>query len=254
MTAHPPDAVADHDAAASIDGGVSDAGRDGGHDAAAGSDAGRDAGQDAGHDAGHDGGRDAGSSDAGHDGAAPIDVGVDATIDAGPERRLECVALAGGGPTMSGMVFSPSFWVGFRFHITSATSLTSVGLSLAPDFGASGTVLAGIVALTDGFDGPDTPNLTGADVLATTLVTVPASSVSVVASAPLSASLPVGWYALVFGVGSGGATLSGATVYSQSGGGGCTLPESSYPFSIRQSDAMLILQGATPYFFVTVDP
>lgn len=228
-------AIAVPDAGQDVGTGASDAGRD----AASASDAGRDAAS--------------GATDGGSD-AATLAADAATVSDAGTGRTLECVPSAGAGTSMSGMVFSPSFWVGFRFHVTSATSLTRAGLSLAPDAGGSGRVLAGLVTLTDGFDAPDSPDLTSSDVIATTLIDVPASTGPEIVSAPLAASLPVGWYALVFGTGSGGATLSGATVYSQSGGGGCTLPESSYPFSIRQSDGMLILQGATPYFFVTVDP
>jgi hypothetical protein len=239
--------AASGDAHAASDAGGSDAGRDagraidGGRDAAMSVDAGRDVGIDAGRDAG---------IDAGHDGGADAAVAADSGV-----RRLECVPAVGGNELSSGMVLGANFWVGFRFQITAATTLESVGLDLQPDFGASGSVLAGVVRLTDATDGPDTPNLTGTDVVATVLVSVPSTGgASVVAGAPLSASLPAGWYALEIGIGSGGATLSGATVHSNSGGGGCTLPGSSYPFTIRQSDAMLILQGATPNLFVTVSP
>ena len=68
-------------------------------------------------------------------------------------------------------------------------------------------------------------------------------------SGPVSATLAPGWYAAVFGTGAFGATLGSATVHSNSGSGGCA-SGFGFPFSIRQSDGMLILQGATPHFVV----
>jgi hypothetical protein len=235
---------------------------DGGHDAGA-ADAGRDAGRpDAGHDAGardagHDGGRDAAmTSDAGHDAAIVADAGRDAamTSDTG-ERQIECVPAVAGNELSSGMVLDANFWVGFRFEVTSATTLTGVGLDLVPSGGASGTLFAGVVALTGSSDTPDTPDLSGADVVASGLVPVTgAGGSSVIARGAMSASLAPGWYALEVGVGGGATLVGGATVHSNSGAGGCTMPGASFPFSIRQSDGMFILQAATPNLFVTVSP
>jgi hypothetical protein len=98
-------------------------------------------------------------------------------------------------------------------------------------------------------DVPDAPDLTGSDVIATTTVSLPGGASSATVSSPIGAVLTPGWYAAVFGAGAFGATITSATVHSNSGTGGCGSGY-GYPFSIRQSDGMFVLQAATPHFAV----
>jgi hypothetical protein len=110
------------------------------------------------------------------------------------------------------------------------------------------------VHLTDGSDMPDDPAIAGSDVLMRTTFAYPASpGVPIVSAGPLDIMLPPGWYAVVFGTGAFGGTATG-TIPSGGGAGCISSPGSSYPFTIRQSDGMFILQGAQPHFFVEVAP
>ena len=203
-------------------------------------------------DAGRDGsladaGRDAGARDVGTD--APRDA---AAVDGGALGRLiQCAPPVPAGPG-SGIVFSSNIWSGFRFELTSATHVTRIGLQIAPD--SAGSIFGAIVRLSGSSDTPDDPALGGADVVMRTLFSVPASpSAPVIGAGALDVMLPAGWYAVVFGSGAFGATATG-TVPSGGGTGCVSSPGSSYPFSIRQSDGMFILQGAEPHFFVEVTP
>jgi predicted DsbA family dithiol-disulfide isomerase len=127
--------------------------------------------------------------------------------------------------------------------------LTTTSMQVNLRSGGSGTVFGALLRLTGPSDGPDAPDLTGSDVLGTTLVTVLGGASSTTVSAPITAVLSPGWYAAIFGTGAFGATLSTATIHSNSGGGGCGSGY-GFPITIRQSDGMLILQGATPHFQV----
>ncbi len=171
----------------------------------------------------------------------------DTRIDTGvTSRTLACAPVVPSGAS-AGLVFSAMFWPGFRFEITSPTRATRVGLQLTPD--RAGTFFAGLVRLTGSSDAPDAADLSGADVIARVDVTVPASATPIVVGADVDVALSPGWYALVFGTDAVGGSLPSG------GGTGCvSSPGSSYPFSIRQSDGSLILQGAEPHLFVDVAP
>jgi len=151
-----------------------------------------------------------------------------------------------------GLVFSTMFWPGFRFEVRSSSRVTAVGLQLTPS--TPGTVSAAIVRLSGPSDTPDAPDLTGADVLVRTDVTLPASSTPIIARGAVDFTLGAGWYALVFAAGAHGATSSGGSLPSAGGGGCRSTPASGFPFSIRQSDGMFILQGAEPHLFVEIAP
>jgi hypothetical protein len=167
------------------------------------------------------------------------------TIDAfAASRTLACSPIVPPDAS-SGIVFSTNFWPGFRFQVSSATRARRVGLQLAPD--RAGTFFAAIVRLSSESDTPDAADLSGTDVVARIDVSTPAAARAIVVDAPADVALDAGWYALVFGTDAVGGTLPSA------GGGGCT-SGSGFPFSIRQTDGMLILQGAEPHLFVEVSP
>jgi len=152
------------------------------------------------------------------------------------------------GPGASaGLLFPSNLWPGYRFQLTSPARVRRVGVELTPD-GAS-TVSAAIVALTGPSDTPDDPALGGGDVLVRADVSVPAASRPIVVGGDLDASLGAGWYALVFST-----TTTGGTLPSGGGRGCVSTPASGYPFTIRQSDGMFILQGAQPHLFVELGP
>jgi hypothetical protein len=232
-----------------------DAAGPGPEDAGSAIDAGIDSGigaPDAGpRDAGpSDGGlRDAGPRDAGPSDAGPSDAGPS---DAGPPDagavvgsvRYECVPAVLPNESNPGMVLSADFWPGFRFEVPSGgLVVTAIGLNAES---TTGTVFAALVRLP----GPTgVPDLSGGDVIGTSLVDLGGSRGSVTRTAPLGVSIGPGWYAAVYGTGAFGASASSTTVHSNSGAGGC-LGTSGFPFSIRQSDGMLILQAATPNLLV----
>lgn len=196
-----------------------------------------------------DAGRDAGSVDAGHD-AGVTDAGP--RVDAGT-TTIECVPVVPPNELNSGIVLSPGFWSGFRFQITSARTATSIGLNVQNEGAAGGTVFGAIIALTDMSDMPDSAALTTSDVLVTTTFALGAPGASHTVSGTISTALAPGWYAVMFGLGAFGATGTSGSIHSNSGGGGCT-SGGGYPFTIRQSDGMFILQGATPNFFIVTSP
>lgn len=183
------------------------------------------------------------STDAGRDASATDAVGP----DAGPAGSvIECAPVVGSSAT-AGLVFSSAFWPGFRFQLAAPARLRRVGLELTPD--GAGTVTAHVVALSGPSDVPDDPGLTGSDVIVRADVAVPAAGRPIVVGADADLAVGAGWYALVFGTTSTGGTLPSG------GGRGCvTTPASGYPFSIRRSDGMLILQGAEPHLFVELAP
>lgn len=186
-----------------------------------------------------DAGSDAPSIDASRAPDAPSGLDAFAT-----SRTLACSPIV--PPEASaGMVFSTNFWPGFRFQVTSATRARRVGLQLAPE--RAGSFFGAIVRLSSESDTPDAADLTGTDVVARIDLSMPAAARAIVVDAPADVALEPGWYALVFGTDAVGGTLPSA------GGGGCT-SGSGFPFSIRQSDGMLILQGAEPHLFVEVSP
>lgn len=210
-----------------------------------------------------DAGRDAPALDAGRADAGPADAGaVDAgtsdagASDAGPAGTLiQCTPPIPPGAT-AGILFSPNFWSGFRFDIPGPVParVTRVGIQLTPEPGP-GTIFAALVRLTDANDFPDDPALGGGDVLTVVSIAVPATAgTSVVVSATLDQTLAPGWYAVVYGTGAFGATLASGNIPSAGGGGCRSLGAGRFPFTIRQSDGMFILQGAEPHMFVELGP
>lgn len=159
-------------------------------------------------------------------------------------RTIACAPIVPPEAT-AGMVFSTTFWPGFRFEATTATRVSRVGLQLTPD--RAGSFFAAIVRLSGPTDAPDTSDLTSADVIARIDVAVPAASRPIVVDTPADVALTPGWYALVFGTDAVGGSLP------SNGGRGC-VSSGGNPFSIRQTDGTLIPQGAEPHLFVQLTP
>jgi hypothetical protein len=96
-------------------------------------------------------------------------------------------------------------YLGVRFQLASTATARSIG----GHFFGGGQIFGAIVQLSSISDFPDTTDLSSADVLAHTLITVPAHSAEVSANiGPIT--LAPGFYALIFGAGRFGATGVGA--------------------------------------------
>ena len=184
---------------------------------------------------------------AGLDAPTPMRDAASTGSDTGPRGTvIECAPVVPSGAS-AGLVFSRMFWPGFRFEVTASTRATRLGLQIAPE--RAGVVQAAIVRLTGPSDAPDVADLSGADVALRADLAMPASATALVLGVDVDVALTPGWYALVFGTTDVGGSLPSA------GGRGCiSSPGSSFPFSIRQSDGMLILQGAEPHLFVELAP
>ncbi|MBL8681242.1 MAG: hypothetical protein JNK05_18840 [Myxococcales bacterium] len=187
-------------------------------------------------------------ADSGTDGAGPDASDGSSTL---APRTVACAPVAPPG-TSGGLSLSSNFWPGFRFEITgTAVELVEIGGQFAAS-APGGTIHATVVRLTGPSDTPDAPGLTGPDVVTRVSITVGAAPTpGEVRTAAATAMLAPGWYAVVYGTGAFGATLTNATIPS-TGGGGCTLLPSTFPFTIRQSDGSFVLQGAEPHMFVRV--
>jgi hypothetical protein len=197
---------------------------------------------------------DASVMDASADASTADASGADATTpdasptDGAPTVAFMCVPAVSGNELNPGLVLSSMFWPGFRFEVPAGASVTTTAIGLNVQSSSAGTVFAALVRLTSMSDAPDAADLTGSDVLATTTVALPGGASSVTATAPIGVTLTPGWYAAVFGTGAFGATIASASVHSNAGDR-CMSPY-GYPFSIRQSDGMLILQAVSPHFVV----
>jgi hypothetical protein len=196
-------------------------------------------------DAARDGGLDAGRDT----GGASTDAGSDAGgTDAGT-GILACAPEVPPGAS-AGLVCSAMFWPGFQFQVTTATRLLAVGVQGHSD-GPAGSVHASVYRLTAMGAAPNLAD-PGA-LLARTLISLPGGSASPVVAAPVDAAVGPGWYALVVGTGAHGASATSATIPSGGDRGCVSAPGSGFPFSIRQSDGMLILQAAMPHLFVVLE-
>lgn len=220
----PPDVPADSSVADARGDALLDAPTDARPDAR--SETGADAGVDAGRDAGRD---------------APTDTGTSSLVACAPEVPPGSSA---------GLVVSAMFWPGFQFQVTTAARLAAIGVQGHAD-AAAGSIHASVVRL----GGPGAPPdlVDPADLVTRTLVSLPGGTVSPVITTPVDAPLAPGWYALVVGTGAHGASAASASLPSGGDRGCISAPGSGFPFSIRQSDGMLILQAAMPHLFVVLE-
>ncbi|MBW2527161.1 MAG: hypothetical protein JRI23_23465 [Deltaproteobacteria bacterium] len=156
-----------------------------------------------------------------------------------------------GPPTSSGALISDEFWPGWRFQVPAGgMEVSSVGY-----FGTKigvGTIFVAIVALTSGTDEPDSHQLNTADVIALELqdpglVDLPGMDIHF----PLDTSLAAGWYAVVFGTGSHGATSSGGSLkYGHNHVSGqqsiFTLVQSTGGLSTQTAGLRVFVKGSAP--------
>ena len=110
-------------------------------------------------------------------------------------------------PTGGGLNVGDFNWPFHRFEITEPdTVISTVGGHFS--FGGNLDIFGAIVQLSGPSDNPDAIDLTGSDVLATTLIPVGASTG--LYTGAVNVTLQPGWYALQFGTGAFGAQPTGA--------------------------------------------
>jgi hypothetical protein len=115
-----------------------------------------------------------------------------------------------------GLAADNMFYAGWRFEVTGGpVTTTRLGGHFFP---GSGNIFGAIVALTGPNDDPDAFDLTGSDVLGTTLVDMEFTGCSCDLSAPISLTLNDGWYMVLFGSGRFGATGFGPGLIAQDPG------------------------------------
>lgn len=121
--------------------------------------------------------------------------------------HFETATLANTG-SGGGYTLAASQFLGARFEVSSGVTTNQAG----GHFSGSGEIFGAIVRLTGPTDFPDSTDLSTPDVVGSTLITLGHPSNEF--SAPLAAALTPGWYALVFGSGTLGATGSGSAAFN----------------------------------------
>jgi hypothetical protein len=140
-----------------------------------------------------------------------------------------------------------NFYTGVGFRVERDTQLKQVGAWI----GGSGTIFAAIVDLgANQFGLPNPPDLSGSDVLGTTLIDLDGTDFTgeeVVADFELT--LEPGAYALLFGAGRFGADADADGFLRDA-----HIPNGDWSeYSIRQSDGMRFFQAGTPRIFAIAD-
>ena len=201
------------------------------------SDAGPEA-SDAGRDA-SDAGRDSGP-----DAADARDGGICSPVNC-PPVKFECVPEA--AATGGGLVVDTVFYVAFRFQVPAGRTLVSseVGALIRP-VTATGSMFAALIAMS----GPTATlkaGLTPTDVVASAVINLAGGGIDPrVVSAPLTATLVPGWYALAFGTDKLGAAGAYASIVTLSTNG-CT--NGQHLISVRQTGEN-IAQSSAGYMYV----
>ena len=143
-----------------------------------------------------------------------------------------------------GIGVSEDFFSGVRFELTEPAEIGSIGGMFSSR--EDGTIFGAVVELPGGFSYPDPPDLSGNDVLGTTLLELPPFIDGIQdISAPLELSLDPGWYALMFGSGKFGATGN-----ATAGGENPNPHPTADIITLRQSDGFGIRQASDPRFYL----
>ena len=177
------------------------------------------------------------------------------------DSRAEVVLFdsADGNELTSGVGFDDDSFFMHRFEVSQSTTTKSVGGTFLNFDGSAATFFGAIVELTGASDVPNSLDLSGADVVGTTLLSIDGARFNGVdLSAPLSVSLNPGWHALVFGSGKFGAS-SGPDVDLAMPSFETDLAPSQNPASLFQPSHpnfpnFVINQISTPQFIVTAIP
>jgi hypothetical protein len=165
---------------------------------------------------------------------------------------FESATTAVTGPTSNYSYINndSNFFAGVNFFLASPAQVSDIGGHFIEDFRNGNNEIFGAIVRVNGPTDPPSPfDLSGPDVLGTTLITLPPPNDSENESGPLSLALTPGWYAVIFGSGKFGATSqnSGAIIISS---GAAANINGVLTYSVRQSDGTQIFQAAGARYFV----
>lgn len=162
---------------------------------------------------------------------------------------------AEGAVGTQGTLFGVDSYLMHRFEIDSAAIVEEVGGVFNNFDDAPATFFGAVVSLSGPNDLPDANDLSGGDLLGTTLLEIGGSEFfGVELSAPISLELAPGWYGLVFGAGDFGAS-SGSDVDLGMPALATDLAPLQVPVSLFQPDHptnpnLIVNQNSAPRFFV----
>ncbi|MGL4513666.1 MAG: hypothetical protein ACRCT8_11305 [Lacipirellulaceae bacterium] len=158
---------------------------------------------------------------------APVGPGV------GSYTLFETALPTPNDPTTNGgMGATSSFYSGVNFSVERPTKVSEIGVHAW----GTGTMFGAIVRTSGLFA---TPNLSGPDVVATTLLSLPATFGGAEVRGAVDATLEPGTYALIFGTGAFGAS-GDAVIRDEHVANG-----DWYPYAVRLSDGLRIGQAGT---------
>lgn len=179
-----------------------------------------------------------------------------ASASLGQTVEFARASLQGTGATSgSGIACTDFFYTGWRFEVTGGPlAAREVGGHFQQ---GSGAIFAALVRLDGPNDNPDSFDLTGSDVVATTLVNLPTSGGSQEARGSISAQLENGWYVVLFGGGRFGATTITGGLKGQDPSS--AIPGAQLNVTYRQNGHPAgpggpFLQGTVARVFITADP
>jgi hypothetical protein len=128
--------------------------------------------------------------------------------------------------------------------------VTDIGGHFFTPFTVGNNKIFGALVRVSGPSAPPTPaDLSGSDVLGTTLITLPPALTSDNVSGPLSLTLTPGWYAVIFGSGKFGATSDLASSIILSDGQPANV-NGVVTYALRQSDGLQLFEQAGSRYFV----
>jgi hypothetical protein len=143
-----------------------------------------------------------------------------------------------------GMIGDDQFFPGVGFRVHRTTHLSQVGAYLS----GSGSMFAAIVQTSNLYGLPNPPDLSGSDVLATTVIELPGGFDGADVTADFDVTLEPGTYALIFGTDKFGA--AGGEAFFRD----AHIPNGDWStYSIRQSDGSRFFQAGAHRFFAIAD-
>ncbi len=117
-----------------------------------------------------------------------------------PLQAANLLETGAGAQGSGGVYLGDNSWLMHRFEVTQPTQLATIGGNFQSFFASPISLFGAVVSLSSSSDYPNANNLSTADRLGTTLLTVPYTGINGQdISAPLDLALSPGWYAMVFG-------------------------------------------------------
>jgi hypothetical protein len=165
---------------------------------------------------------------------------------------FESAQTAVTGPTSnySAIENDTSFFSGVNFFLASPAQVSDIGGHFINTLlNGNNEIFGAIVRVNGPTDPPSPVDLSGPDVLGTTLITLPPVNDSENESGPLSLALTPGWYAVIFGSGKFGATNDASAAIVTSNGAAANF-NGVITYALRQADGLQFFQAAGARYFV----